>query len=162
MSTDVESPKAPKQNHEFVKDLQGLWRIARYFIVIAVCVLGIMAMGQIYAAYDMLAAIPPQPWVGVGFVALVVVLLGILVGLPLARFFRLSAVVRPPAMPEHREDLRPAHLKERMNYLDLYLGQMKKNPLLQNRTGEFSEVEDALPIFGAEQARAAMPACRIS
>lgn len=147
MSNEVETAEAPGQNRDFVNDLIGLWRIVRYFIIITVCVLVIICLGQIYAAYDMLAAIPPQPWLGVGFVALVAALLGLLVGVPLVRFFRLSVVVRPPAMPDVQEDVRPAHLVQRMKYLDNYLGRMKGNPLLEHRGGDFDEAATQIADF---------------
>ncbi len=121
--------------------------MVRYFIVIAVCVLGIIFLGQLHAAYDMLAAVPPQPWFGVGFISLVVVLLGILVGVPLVRFLRLSVVARPPAMPERTEDVRPAHIVQRLKYVDRYLGRMKRNPLLEERAGEFQKAEDRIGDF---------------
>lgn len=147
MNENVESPESPGQNRDFIRDLQGLWRVVRYFIVVAVCVLGIIFLGQVYAAYGMLAAIPPQPWLGVGFVALVVVLLGSLVGVPLVRFLRLSVVARPPAMPEREDDVRPAHLVLRLKYLDQYLGRMKRNPLLEDRAGEFEAAEERIADF---------------
>lgn len=145
---DADATAGPEgQNRDFVRDLLGLWQMVRYFIVIAACVLAVLFLGQLYAAYDMLAAVPPQPWLGVGVVVLVIVLLALLVGVPLVRFLRLSVVARPPAMPERREDFRPAHVAQRLTYLDRYLARMKRNPLLAERAAEFDEARELIGDF---------------
>jgi uncharacterized membrane protein YcjF (UPF0283 family) len=147
MDNGPEPAEAPTQNRDFIKDLKGLWRMVRYFVIIAACVLAVLFLGQLYAAYDMLAAVPPQPWIGVGFVVVVVVLLGLLVGIPLLRFLRLSVVAKPPTMPERTEDVRPAHIAQRLKYLDEYLDRMKRNPLLEEQASAFAAAGDTIADF---------------
>lgn len=149
MNDAVAAAETGGPNRDFVRDLSGLWHMVRYFIVIGACVLAVLFLGQLYAAYDMLAAVPPQPWLGVGAVALVLVLLGLLVGVPLLRFLRLSVVAKPPTMPERREDLRPTHVVQRLKYLDRYLGRMKRNPLLEEQAARFDEARELIGDFRA-------------
>jgi len=147
MTEGAEQSEKQTQNRDFLKDLADLWRMVRYFIVIAACVLAILFLGQLYAVYDMLAAIPPQPWVGGGFIVLVIILLGVLVGVPLLRFLRLSVVAKPPVMPDDTADVRPAHLVQRLKYLDQYLDRMKRNPLLESLAGEFDAAGETIAGF---------------
>jgi uncharacterized membrane protein YcjF (UPF0283 family) len=110
----------------------------------------VLLLAQIAVLYRTLADL--HPWLGVAGVLVFVVLLGWLVGRPLAGALRLPRVVTPPRMPAAPQRT-AAHGRRQLQYLERYLRAQQKNPAL---SGQKEKLQVSLRALAAlrQEARA--------
>lgn len=91
-----------------------------------------------------------SPVLGVLFLVAAVALVGRLLGVPVWRFLKMPAVVRPPETPVADADWRVEHSEAHVEYLGRYLASVARNPRLR---GARTEIQAAVRELDAVRAR---------
>ncbi|MHC4079519.1 MAG: DUF697 domain-containing protein [Planctomycetota bacterium] len=125
----------------FASTVRTLFRALRYagivFIVLAAWFLG----KEVFDIYRACAAV--HVWLGIGFLAVFVVLFYLAIVRPARRYLRVPLAVRPPDLPGLKDDeaLRAKHLRVRARGIERYLANLLRNP---NLAESRAEVQSAL------------------
>lgn len=117
---------------ELAHQWKRAWRVMKWVFTALVFVGFLLVIGQMYLYYNLFSDI--HPWLGIGFVATLTVLLLLLVGRPLVSFLGTPVVAKPPALPVDPEHPTRTESLERLAYDIKYLKALLKNPALKDET----------------------------
>lgn len=127
------TPAAPSE-WELASQWMSAWRILKWSFS-AIIVLGfLVVIGQGFMFYRLFADI--HPWLGWVFAGLLGLLLILLVGRPLASFFRTPVMAHPPDVHLDTVAPEPSALKARLTYDLKYLKALRRNPELASERAD--------------------------
>lgn len=101
------------------------WRAIKLTFFAAIVLAAFLVIGQGYLFYNLFSDI--HPWLGYGFVAVLTIAIGWLIGVPVASYLRTPAIANPPDVHFHEGVPRRSQLDERLRFDVRYLKGMRRN-----------------------------------
>jgi hypothetical protein len=131
-----------KPLNDLVHVLRRVFRFAKYLGLIFLVVTLYMIGREVAGLYRTVAEV--NPYLGYGFLAAVIGLVILLLGVPVYRFLKVPVVVTPPKLPGKSEEWKPKDLRVQVEFLEKYLHHVRGNPLLADSRDEIAKTEQTL------------------
>lgn len=119
---------AQTNDWELASQFLRMWRYLKWSFTALVVISFLLVIGQGFMFYRIFADVHPS--LGWAFIAVLSLILLVLVGRPLAGFFRTPVMATPPDVHVDPENPAAAAMKERLQYDLKYLKAMRRNPEL--------------------------------
>lgn len=119
---------AQTNDWELASQFLRMWRYLKWSFTALVVISFLLVIGQGFMFYRIFADVHPS--LGWAFIAVLSLILLVLVGRPLAGFFRTPVMATPPDVHVDPENPGAAAMKERLHYDLKYLKAMRRNPEL--------------------------------
>lgn len=113
---------------ELASQFVRMWRYLKWSFTALIVISFLLVIGQGFMFYRIFSDV--HPLLGLAFIAALSLILLVLVGRPLAGFFRTPVMATPPDVHVDPSNPSPAAMKERLQYDLKYLKAMRRNPEL--------------------------------
>jgi uncharacterized membrane protein YcjF (UPF0283 family) len=125
---------------DFARLIGRIFSFMRYAGIVFLGLVAWFIAREVLALRDLAAGV--HPVLGWAVLIAAIALTIRLIGVPVLRFFRMSPVLKAPAMPARDETFTARHAEARLTYLGRYLEALRNNPLLTEHREEIALARD--------------------